>query len=99
MCEAVPELHPLGESVWGTERAEGWRQELGHWDPSCSAVGSPSDRAGGDKWKGRHTRGQWSEGGGREGGTAPAEAHCWSRGQPVAEVGQAAREWAEWSME
>lgn len=49
MCEAVPELHPLGESVWGTERAEGWRQELGYWDPSCSAVGSPSDRAGGDK--------------------------------------------------
>ena len=49
MCEAVTEFHPLGESVWGTERSEGRRQELVHWGPSCPAMGSPSDRMGGDK--------------------------------------------------
>lgn len=49
VCEAAPEFHPPGESVWETERSKGRRQELVDWGPSCSAMGSPSDKVDGDE--------------------------------------------------
>ena len=42
-------VSPSGRVCVGEERSERRRQELVPWGPSCPAMGSPSDRVGGDK--------------------------------------------------